>query len=663
MEQVESLFLRHILVETSDMAQLALQQYLLAHANSTDPFGHVAQLISSCASTRKEGGRVGWVDLRQNNNNNYYPHTATQSSSGSLLPADVVESLIQLSPKPGDVHIVLSSTTGQSHVLLVEEIMIRPQFRPKMAPSSQQQQQPHQQSQSPQDNETFRVGMHKGQNLLLPRGKLPGVGTVSKVPELFSRSSADTNDVAKKTYLIQTAGCQMNVADSERLAGVLEHDLNLVDISSSSDPSSSSSSSPDVVIFNTCTIRDHAEQKVYDALGPYVKQKRQGKPLTLIVTGCVAQQEGEALLRRIPEVDVVMGPQYIPHVARVLEQVEWGHRVVATAPSLLSDFSSSTSSSALLSTPDEGLSSKPLRGHSVRAWVNVIAGCNEHCSYCVVPSVRGMEQSRSMQDIYQECYGLAQRGYKEITLLGQNIDAYGRDQVPKRTFAELLHYLNTHLPPGTIERIRYVTSHPRYFSDRVIDAVANLEKVCECFHMPFQAGDNDVLKNMRRGYTYESYMRIIDRIRNKAPDAAICADVIVGFPGETDQAFERTLELMRQVKFDNLNSFSYSPRPNTEAATWEDQIPEHVKSERLQRVQQLAAEHAMERSLRYVGRMEEVLVEDTNPRNPNQVVGRTRQGRQVYFDGAIDELQGRLVHVHITAARTWSLEGEMRRTT
>ena len=231
--------------------------------------------------------------------------------------------------------------------------------------------------------------------------------------------------------------------------------------------------------------------------------------------------------------------------------------------------------------------------------------------------------------------------------------------LPKRTFAELLHYLNENIPDGTLERIRYVTSHPRYFSDRVIDAVADLDKVCECFHMPFQAGDDEVLRRMRRGYTFESYMKIIDKIRAKAPDASICGDVIVGFPGETDEAFERTLDVMRAVKFDNLNTFAYSPRPNTEAALWEDQIPEDVKAERLQKVQRLATEHALERSERYVGKKVEVLVEERNPRNVEQVMGRTRQGRQVFFDGDIDELIGSLKEVKITEARPWSLTGEL----
>jgi tRNA-2-methylthio-N6-dimethylallyladenosine synthase len=580
---VGSIYLRHIVVETKNMAQIVLQTYL--KSTDEDPFGSIAKDLSACSQTRQDGGRIGWLDS----------HT-----KDSLLPEDVLDQLWSLQPKSGDIHILPSILTQQFHVVKVEELLLK-----------------HWMSSTGRTTSP-RVGAHYGKNALVSRSKLKGRGVSPSIPD------------NPKTYQIHTAGCQMNVADTERLAGVLEQQLGLVP----------STSDPDVVIFNTCSIRDHAEHKLYDMLGPFAAKKRQGHDLALIVTGCVAQQEGEALLRRVPEIDVVLGPQYIPHLKNVLESVEWGHQVVATSPMIHQDKDFA----------------KPIRGHRIRAFVNVIMGCNEHCSYCVVPGTRGMEQSRPMEAILDECLDLAANGYKEITLLGQNIDAYGRDMTPKRNFADLLIYLNANLPEKM--RIRYVTSHPRYFSDRVIDAVAELDKVCECFHVPFQAGDDEVLKRMRRGYTFEGYMKIIEKIKAKSPDAAICGDVIVGFPGETEEAFEKTLEIMRRVHFDNLNTFAYSPRPNTEAALFEDQVPEDVKSSRLQRVQSLAQEHALERSRRYLGRIVEVLVEDTNPRNPNQVFGRTRQGRQVFFDGVLADLEGKLVNVTVTEARTWSLIGD-----
>jgi tRNA-2-methylthio-N6-dimethylallyladenosine synthase len=582
---VGSIYLRHIVVETKDMAQIVVQSYL--KSTDEDPFGSIAKVLSACSQTRQDGGRIGWLDSRH--------------PKDSLLPKDVFEQLWTIQPKSGDIHIIPSNYTQQIHVVKVEELLLNHWMTSTGRVTSQ------------------RVGAHYGKNALVSRSKLKGRGVSPSMPQ------------NPKTYQIHTAGCQMNVADTERLAGVLEQQLGLAP----------STSDPDVVIFNTCSIRDHAENKLYDMMGPYAAKKRQGDNLALIVTGCVAQQEGEALLRRVPEIDVVLGPQYIPHLKNVLESVEWGHQVVATSPMIHQDRDFA----------------KPIRGHRIRAFVNVIMGCNEHCSYCVVPGTRGMEQSRPMEAILDECLELATNGYKEVTLLGQNIDAYGRDMTPKRNFADLLIYLNANLPEKI--RIRYVTSHPRYFSDRVIDAVSELDKVCECFHVPFQAGDDEVLKRMRRGYTFDGYMKIIDKIKAKAPDAAICGDVIVGFPGETEEAFEKTLEIMRRVHFDNLNTFAYSPRPNTEAALFQNQIPEDVKSRRLQRVQSLAQEHALERSRRYVGRIVEVLVEDTNPRNPNQVFGRTRQGRQVFFNGVLTDLEGKLVNVKVTEARTWSLIGEI----
>jgi tRNA-2-methylthio-N6-dimethylallyladenosine synthase len=440
----------------------------------------------------------------------------------------------------------------------------------------------------------------------------------------------------KRRYHITTFGCQMNKADSERMAGVLE-DMGL---EWSEDPNCA-----DIVLYNTCTIRDNAEQKVYSYLGRQAKRKHEQPNLTLIVAGCVAQQEGEALLRRVPELDLVMGPQHANRLQDLLETVFNGNQVVATEPvHIIEDIT------------------KPRRDSRVTGWVNVIYGCNERCTYCVVPNVRGVEQSRTPAAIRSEIMELGQQGYKEVTLLGQNIDAYGRDlpgSTPEgrhlHTFTDLLYHI--HDVPG-IERIRFATSHPRYFTERLIRACAELPKVCEHFHIPFQSGDNDILKAMARGYTHEKYRRIIDTIRQYMPDAAISGDAIVGFPGETEAQFENTLQLVADIGFDLLNTAAYSPRPGTPSACWTNQLSEEVKSDRLQRLNHLVGTKAAERSQRYFGRVEEVLVEDQNPKDNTQVMGRTRGNRLTFFTGNIPELRGQLVKVKITEVRAFSLTGE-----
>jgi tRNA-2-methylthio-N6-dimethylallyladenosine synthase len=443
------------------------------------------------------------------------------------------------------------------------------------------------------------------------------------------------------SYWITTFGCQMNKADSERMAGILE---------AMGYTPGTGEHSADLVLYNTCTIRDNAEQKVYSYLGRQAQRKRENPHLTLVVAGCVAQQEGESLLRRVPELDLVMGPQHANRLDVLLSQVEAGAQVVATEEHhILEDITTSR------------------RDSSVCAWVNVIYGCNERCTYCVVPSVRGKEQSRVPEAIRLEMEGLAEQGFKEITLLGQNIDAYGRD-LPgitpegrrQHTLTDLLHQV--HDVEG-IERIRFATSHPRYFTDRLIDACADLPKVCEHFHIPFQSGDDEVLKAMARGYTVDRYRRIIDRIRERMGEASISADVIVAFPGETDAQFRRTLALIEEIGFDLVNTAAYSPRPNTPAADWPNQLSEAVKVERLQEINALVEATARRRSARYAGRTVEVLAEGINPKNPSQLMGRTRTNRLTFFpalkrDGSSHQA-GDLVKVVIEEVRPFSLSGKL----
>ncbi|MFM8525973.1 MAG: tRNA (N6-isopentenyl adenosine(37)-C2)-methylthiotransferase MiaB [Cyanobacteriota bacterium] len=468
----------------------------------------------------------------------------------------------------------------------------------------------------------------RGSSLNIPPGSSPENDTAALDP-----------GGGRGSYWITTFGCQMNKADSERMAGILE---------SMGFRPGSDEHSADLVLYNTCTIRDNAEQKVYSYLGRQAQRKRLNPSLTLVVAGCVAQQEGASLLRRVPELDLVMGPQHANRLEALLTAFDLGQQVVATDEHhILEDITTAR------------------RDSTVCGWVNVIYGCNERCTYCVVPSVRGREQSRRPGAIRLEMEGLAARGFKEITLLGQNIDAYGRD-LPgitaegrrQHTLTDLLHHV--HDVEG-IERIRFATSHPRYFTERLIDACADLPKVCEHFHIPFQSGDDEVLRAMARGYTVDRYRRIIDRIRERMPEASISADVIVAFPGETETQFRRTLALVDAIGFDQVNTAAYSPRPNTPAADWPDQLSEAVKVERLQELNVLVERKARERSARYADRLEEVLVEGPNPRNPEQLMGRTRTNRLTFFpavapDGRLHH-PGDLVTVRIEEIRAFSLSG------
>ncbi len=437
-ERVKSLYLRHVVVERMETAEMALKWYLQLSSGeniatsesgittqvelntSRDPFGDVARQLSACSMTRDEGGKIGWVDLPSEDSGE--DETIARRENGeltfaSLIPDDVLGKIVALQPKAGDVHIIgPSSTTNQVHVVRVEELYV-PNVLPKAIERV--------------NIGDAKLGSFGGVNAMIPRKKLKGHGVMPRVPKFERKRTGETELHQKqRTYAIQTNGCQMNVADSERLEGILQDELGLMPISDGS--SKAEINKADVVIFNTCSIRDHAEQKLYDALGPFRARKRQ-KPtndgsnsdFALIVTGCVAQQEGKALLRKIPEIDVVLGPQYVPYLGSVLEQIEWGHQLVVTAPTIIADnykaVGTSTSatgiaaekSSTAVADPEaitgtinndetkivatenqsvitadllpenDDFSAKPIRGHSVRAWVNVIYGCNEHCTYCV----------------------------------------------------------------------------------------------------------------------------------------------------------------------------------------------------------------------------------------------------------------------------------------
>ena len=443
------------------------------------------------------------------------------------------------------------------------------------------------------------------------------------------------------SYWITTFGCQMNKADSERMSGILQmmgYELAEEELKA------------DLILYNTCTIRDNAEQKVYSYLGRQARRKKTDPNLKIIIAGCLAQQEGETLLRRVPEVDLVMGPQHANRLETLLNQVDNGHQVLATDEQhIYEDIATARRESAIC------------------GWVNIIYGCNERCTYCVVPSVRGKEQSRTPLAIKNEIEKLARIGYKEITLLGQNIDAYGRDFKANEfnisgqlTLSYLLEYI--HDIEG-IERIRFATSHPRYFTKELIDVCAKLPKVCEHFHIPVQSGSNKILKNMGRGYTVQTYKEIVNYIKQIMPGSSITSDAIVAFPGETIDEFEETLSLIEDVKFDLVNTAAYSPRPNTPAALWPNQLSEAIKIDRLREINNLVEKTAKERNLRYKNSLQEILVESINSKDNSQLLGRTRTNRLTFFPrSSIDNKSpqpGEIVNVKINEIRPFSLTGNL----
>jgi len=435
-------------------------------------------------------------------------------------------------------------------------------------------------------------------------------------------------------YCIITYGCQMNEADSGLMAGLLEQ----AGWSAVASPPEA-----DLVVVNTCAVRQKPEQKLQTLLGQLRAQKAHRPSMVIAITGCIAQGEGERLAQRARHVDLVLGTRCFHHIVEATSRALAGDR-----PVILTDLSDDPS--AIRCGVGEEQAAAPLR-----ALVPIILGCTNFCSYCIVPYVRGEESSRPPGEIAAEIQGLVDRGAREVTLLGQNVLAWGRDLSSRPTFALLLERLD-----GIEEvwRIRFLTCHPRDVTPELADAVAHLPRVCEHIHLPIQAGTDELLREMNRGYTTDQYRRIVDALRAKVPGIAITTDIMVGFPGESEEDFEQSLALYESISFDAAFTFAYSPRPNTPAAARSDQVPRQVALERLSRLIEAQNRITLERNEREVGAVAEVLVEGPAEKGEGLLAGRTRTNKQVVFPGR-HELIGSLVEVRLAEPHLWGFRAEV----
>ncbi len=440
----------------------------------------------------------------------------------------------------------------------------------------------------------------------------------------------------KKLY-IRTYGCQMNEYDSDKMADVLNA---FEAFEKTDDPAQA-----DVILFNTCSVRENAQERVFHALGR-LRALKQARPDIIIgVGGCVASQEGAVIVDRAPYVDVVFGPQTLHRLPQLIEARRRSGR-----PQVDISFPEIEKFDAL----------PPAKVEGCTAFVSIMEGCSKYCSFCVVPYTRGEEVSRPLDDVLTEIAGLADQGVKEVTLLGQNVNAYRGEMSDGETadFALLLEYLAE--MPG-IERLRYTTSHPREFSQRLIDSYRHLPQLVDHVHLPVQSGSDRILSAMKRGYTALEYKSIIRRLRAARPRACVATDIIVGFPGETEQDFEQTMQLVEDVGFDDSYSFMYSPRPGTPAAGFVDQVALDVKQARLARLQARLGASAKTISESMVGGVERILVEGASRKNLRELAGRTSNNRVVNFSGP-SRLVGTFIDVRITAALAHTLRGEVRLT-
>lgn len=436
----------------------------------------------------------------------------------------------------------------------------------------------------------------------------------------------------KKVY-IETLGCQMNKSDTEKMYGMLD----FLGYEGVQEPKNKDSA--DLLIINTCSIRQLSEDKAFSRIGLWGKWKKARPELKIAFCGCVAQHTGEAVFKRMPYIDLVMGTHNINEFPDLIKRIESGEKVCATGE---------------VPTPENGIEIKREKG--VNAWITITEGCDNFCTYCIVPYTRGRERSRDPEVIIQEAKDALKQGFKEITLLGQNVDSYGKKgEYTDWNLARLLREINA------IEgkfRIRFTTSYPTDITDELIDTVVNSDKICECFHIPMQSGSSEVLKKMNRRYDRETYSKIVRKIREKVKDVTITSDFIAGFPGETESQFRETIEVMKELELDYSNTAAYSPRKLTVAAKWEELfLSEEVKSDRLEILNLQNKDNCLNSNKKYVGRELEVLIDTfENHKGKNILTGRTRNNKIVHIPHD-ENLIGEFVNVKITGAKTWYLKG------
>ena len=436
----------------------------------------------------------------------------------------------------------------------------------------------------------------------------------------------------KKRAFIGVYGCQMNISDAERMEGQLA----TLGYERTEDMARA-----DLILLNTCCVRETAEDKVYGKIGEIKHVKRANPALIFGITGCMAQKEGEALIRRAPHIDFVLGTNKVHELKATVRRLESARRG-PVVDVLLGD------APLPENVPIE-------RTGRLSAWVPIMYGCNNFCTYCIVPYVRGREHSRRPEDVVREVEEAAAQGFKEITLLGQNVNSYGKDH-KIASFAELLLMVDA---VKGVERVRYMTSHPKDLSDAVIDAVRQGRHICPHFHLPVQHGSDRILRAMNRVYRKDAYRSLVERIRAAVPDASLTTDLIVGFPGETEEDFGELLDFLREIRYDAAYTFLYSKRSGTPAATMEAQVEDSVKKERLHRLMEVQNEISLEKNAALKGTVQEVLAEGPSRTDEDVWTGRTGTNKIVLWRKKGQETEGDIVRVRITQPQTWVLKGEL----